>query len=124
MPVSLSLFVSMSLSATVIMSVSASAFCCHRLTSGSSRTRLLYVTPEKVAKSDVLMRALNALRAEGRLARVVVDEAHCVSQVNRGRGRREGVRAWGMKPGRQASRPQRSCTRYAFTCRRQSQCLA
>jgi superfamily II DNA helicase RecQ len=52
-----------------------------RLTSGSSRTRLLYVTPEKIAKSDVLMRALNALRSEGRLARVVVDEAHCVSQV-------------------------------------------
>jgi bloom syndrome protein len=42
---------------------------------------LLYVTPEKIAKSDVLMRALNALRSEGRLARVVVDEAHCVSQV-------------------------------------------
>jgi hypothetical protein len=41
------------------------------------------VTPEKIAKSDVLMRALNALRNEGRLARVVVDEAHCVSQVCR-----------------------------------------
>jgi hypothetical protein len=52
-----------------------------RLASGSSRTRLLYVTPEKIAKSDVLMRTLNALRGDGRLARVVVDEAHCVSQV-------------------------------------------
>jgi len=89
-------------------------FCCHRLTSGSSRTRLLYVTPEKVAKSDVLMRTLNALRAEGRLARVVVDEAHCVSQVGRGQGGREGVRALGMKPVRQVSLPQRSCTRHAF----------
>ena len=32
-----------------------------RLASGSSRTRLLYVTPEKIAKSVVLLQTLNAL---------------------------------------------------------------
>ncbi|KIY92922.1 bloom syndrome protein [Monoraphidium neglectum] len=47
---------------------------------GTSDVRLVFVTPEKVARSDVLMRALDGLAAEGRLARVVVDEAHCVSQ--------------------------------------------
>jgi len=39
----------------------------------------VFVTPEKVARSDALMRALDGLAQEGRLARVVVDEAHCVS---------------------------------------------
>jgi superfamily II DNA helicase RecQ len=48
---------------------------------GTSGTRLLYITPEKVARSDVLMRALNQLQQQHRLDRVVVDEAHCVSQV-------------------------------------------
>jgi bloom syndrome protein len=42
--------------------------------------RLLFVTPEKVAKSDALMRLLNQLHSQQRLARMVVDEAHCVSQ--------------------------------------------
>ena len=42
--------------------------------------RLLFVTPEKVARSDALMRALDGLASAGRLARVVIDEAHCVSQ--------------------------------------------
>jgi hypothetical protein len=36
-------------------------------------------TNPQVARSDVLMRTLDGLAAEGRLARVVVDEAHCVS---------------------------------------------
>ncbi|GFR41611.1 hypothetical protein Agub_g2336, partial [Astrephomene gubernaculifera] len=47
---------------------------------GSSPIRLLFVTPEKVAKSDALVRMLDGLVAGGRLDRVVVDEAHCVSQ--------------------------------------------
>lgn len=55
---------------------------------GTSGTRLLYITPEKVARSDVLMRALNQLQQQHRLDRVVVDEAHCVSQVC---GRLQGV---------------------------------
>ncbi len=41
--------------------------------------RLLFVTPEKVAKSDALVRLLDGLAGGGRLDRVVVDEAHCVS---------------------------------------------
>lgn len=42
--------------------------------------RLLFVTPEKIARSDALMRALDAAHARGCLDRCVVDEAHCVSQ--------------------------------------------
>ncbi|CAI9103814.1 OLC1v1002376C1 [Oldenlandia corymbosa var. corymbosa] len=42
--------------------------------------KLLYVTPEKVAKSDLLLRHLDNLHSRGLLARIVIDEAHCVSQ--------------------------------------------
>lgn len=42
--------------------------------------KILFVTPEKVAKSDALMRVLDDLHRRSLLARVVVDEAHCVSQ--------------------------------------------
>ncbi|EFJ41406.1 hypothetical protein VOLCADRAFT_68317 [Volvox carteri f. nagariensis] len=48
--------------------------------SGASDVRLLFVTPEKVARSDALVRLLDGLVAAGRLDRCVVDEAHCVSQ--------------------------------------------
>jgi hypothetical protein len=41
---------------------------------------LLYVTPEKVVKSKRLMAKLEKAHAGGRLARIVLDEAHCVSQ--------------------------------------------
>ncbi|GFH26680.1 ATP-dependent DNA helicase, partial [Haematococcus lacustris] len=41
---------------------------------------MLFVTPEKVARSDSFVRMLKALHGDGRLDRVVVDEAHCVSQ--------------------------------------------
>uniref|UniRef100_A0A1D1XKM2 DNA 3'-5' helicase n=1 Tax=Anthurium amnicola TaxID=1678845 RepID=A0A1D1XKM2_9ARAE len=50
------------------------------LISPSCKYKLLYVTPEKVAKSDVLWRHLESLNANGLLARIVIDEAHCVSQ--------------------------------------------
>lgn len=50
------------------------------LTSVYCKYKLLYVTPEKVAKSDVLLRQLELLNARGSLARIVIDEAHCVSQ--------------------------------------------
>eukprot|EP00898_Chlorokybus_atmophyticus_P005511 jgi/Chlat1/5961/Chrsp4S06184 len=43
-------------------------------------TKMLYLTPEKVAHSDVTMRALENLHSRGLLSRVVVDEAHCISQ--------------------------------------------
>jgi superfamily II DNA helicase RecQ len=48
---------------------------------GGEPIRLLYVTPEKVVKSNLLRGLFAQLNREGRLARVVIDEAHCVSQV-------------------------------------------
>lgn len=42
--------------------------------------RLLYVTPEKIAKSKLLLNRLESAFAQGRLSRLVVDEIHCVSQ--------------------------------------------
>ncbi|KAH9685508.1 bloom syndrome protein [Citrus sinensis] len=50
------------------------------LNSDYCKYKLLYVTPEKVAKSDVLLRQLESLNARELLARIVIDEAHCVSQ--------------------------------------------
>ncbi|KAF8019494.1 hypothetical protein BT93_G0242 [Corymbia citriodora subsp. variegata] len=50
------------------------------LNSDYCKFKLLYVTPEKVAKSDVLLRHLESLHARELLARIVIDEAHCVSQ--------------------------------------------
>lgn len=42
--------------------------------------RLLYVTPEKLARSKLLMNRLEAAYAQDRLARIAIDEVHCVSQ--------------------------------------------
>ncbi|KAI8991957.1 P-loop containing nucleoside triphosphate hydrolase protein [Mycotypha africana] len=42
--------------------------------------KLLYVTPEKIAKSKRFMARLNKAYDAGYLARIVVDEAHCCSQ--------------------------------------------
>ncbi|XP_042507105.1 ATP-dependent DNA helicase Q-like 4A isoform X1 [Macadamia integrifolia] len=50
------------------------------LNSDCCKYKLLYVTPEKVAKSDVLLRHLESLHARESLSRIVIDEAHCVSQ--------------------------------------------
>lgn len=49
------------------------------LTSMRPETRLLYVTPEQVA-SEKFQAVLSALYKIGKLARFVVDEAHCVSE--------------------------------------------
>lgn len=55
--------------------------CCDcSLRDGTSDIKLLFVTPEKIAHSDALVRLLLELHADGRLDRVVVDESHCVSQ--------------------------------------------
>ncbi|KZV73855.1 ATP-dependent DNA helicase [Peniophora sp. CONT] len=43
--------------------------------------KLLYVTPEKVSKSKQFFAQLTQLAEAGKLARVVIDEAHCVSQL-------------------------------------------
>ncbi|KAG0499749.1 hypothetical protein HPP92_004440 [Vanilla planifolia] len=50
------------------------------LLSDACKYKLLYVYPEKVAKSDILLRQLDALYSRESLARIVIDEAHCVSQ--------------------------------------------
>ncbi|EFN55525.1 hypothetical protein CHLNCDRAFT_133956 [Chlorella variabilis] len=41
--------------------------------------KLLYVTPEQLVRGERLKGALRALHSHGLLARLVVDEAHCVS---------------------------------------------
>lgn len=42
--------------------------------------KLLYVTPEKIAKSKRFVTRLNKAYEAGMLTRIVVDEAHCCSQ--------------------------------------------
>ncbi|XP_066329336.1 ATP-dependent DNA helicase Q-like 4A [Miscanthus floridulus] len=44
------------------------------------RYKLLYVTPEKIARSGALSTVLGNLNKQGHLSRIVIDEAHCVSQ--------------------------------------------
>ena len=41
--------------------------------------KIIYVTPEKLAKSKLLMSKLEKAHGMGLLARIVVDEAHCCS---------------------------------------------
>ena len=41
--------------------------------------KLVFVTPERIARSAKFMDLLQELAAQGRLARFVVDEAHCIS---------------------------------------------
>lgn len=43
--------------------------------------KLLYVTPERIAKSKTLLSALQKAYEQGRLSRIVIDEAHCCSQM-------------------------------------------
>jgi bloom syndrome protein len=42
--------------------------------------QLLYVTPEMLSKNQRMISALERLHRRNRLARIVIDEAHCVSQ--------------------------------------------
>ncbi|XP_062990866.1 ATP-dependent DNA helicase Q1 [Elgaria multicarinata webbii] len=48
--------------------------------SRSSQLKLIYVTPEKIAKSKMFMSKLEKAYQAGRLTRVAVDEVHCCSQ--------------------------------------------
>ncbi|CEL62698.1 hypothetical protein RSOLAG1IB_05054 [Rhizoctonia solani AG-1 IB] len=51
---------------------------------GGSREKeikLCYVTPEKIAKSKTFTSTLEKMCTAGQLARIVIDEAHCVSQL-------------------------------------------
>lgn len=42
--------------------------------------QLLYVTPEMLSKNQRMISAFQQLHSRGHLARIVIDEAHCVSQ--------------------------------------------
>ena len=42
--------------------------------------QILYVTPEMLAKNESMVRTFERLSGRGKLARLVIDEAHCVSQ--------------------------------------------
>uniref|UniRef100_A0A8C8JDI5 ATP-dependent DNA helicase n=1 Tax=Oncorhynchus tshawytscha TaxID=74940 RepID=A0A8C8JDI5_ONCTS len=50
------------------------------LTDSKAPFKLLYVTPEKIAKSKLLMSRLEKAYNAGRLSRIAVDEVHCCSQ--------------------------------------------
>uniref|UniRef100_A0A8C8D8P9 ATP-dependent DNA helicase n=1 Tax=Oncorhynchus tshawytscha TaxID=74940 RepID=A0A8C8D8P9_ONCTS len=50
------------------------------MTDTKSLFKLLYVTPEKIAKSKLLMSRLEKAYNAGRLSRIAVDEVHCCSQ--------------------------------------------
>ncbi|KAI9249995.1 P-loop containing nucleoside triphosphate hydrolase protein [Sporodiniella umbellata] len=52
----------------------------HNLYEDQPSLQLLYITPELMSKSDQLRNAMDSLYNRGRLARFVIDEAHCVSQ--------------------------------------------
>ena len=45
-----------------------------------SHLKLLYVTPEKIIKSKLLMTHLQRAYNDGSVQRIVIDEAHCMSQ--------------------------------------------
>ncbi|XP_018603097.1 ATP-dependent DNA helicase Q1 isoform X1 [Scleropages formosus] len=50
------------------------------MTEKATPFRLLYVTPEKIAKSKLLMSKLEKAYKAGKLERIAVDEVHCCSQ--------------------------------------------
>ena len=45
--------------------------------------KILFITPEKLSQSDKLNWFLHRLEERGKLSRIVIDEAHCVSQWGR-----------------------------------------
>ncbi|KAJ7900182.1 ATP-dependent DNA helicase [Mycena olivaceomarginata] len=53
----------------------------NRRDSHEKEIKLCYVTPEKIAKSKTFLAMLQKLSDGGQLARIVIDEAHCVSQL-------------------------------------------
>ncbi|CAF0835104.1 unnamed protein product [Rotaria sordida] len=46
----------------------------------ASTLKILYLTPEKIAKSKIIMAKLQKLYETNRFTRLIVDEVHCVSQ--------------------------------------------
>ncbi|KAG7300500.1 hypothetical protein JYU34_016131 [Plutella xylostella] len=52
----------------------------HKLSMREPLLKLLYVTPEKISSSPKFQSMLDALYSREKIARFVIDEAHCVSQ--------------------------------------------
>ncbi|RWS02139.1 ATP-dependent DNA helicase Q1-like protein [Dinothrombium tinctorium] len=52
----------------------------HNLVDAKTGLKILYVTPEKLAKSKRLMSQIEKVYKAGRFARIVIDEVHCCSQ--------------------------------------------
>ncbi|CAG8782403.1 12899_t:CDS:2, partial [Gigaspora margarita] len=52
----------------------------HELEKSAPTLVLLYLTPEMLNRSNRVMELIQSLHRRGRLARFVIDEAHCVSQ--------------------------------------------
>lgn len=50
------------------------------MTTKNSQLKLLYVTPEKLAKSKRFMNKLEKMYEAGNFSRLVIDEVHCCSQ--------------------------------------------
>lgn len=50
--------------------------------SPKDRIKVLFVTPERIVKSKMLLAALQKCYERDQLARIVIDEAHCCSQVS------------------------------------------
>eukprot|EP00124_Ichthyophonus_hoferi_P002748 Ihof_evm6s201 gene=Ihof_evmTU6s201 len=50
------------------------------LRSSSPTTKVVYLTPEKITRSNYTLSILERLAGNGLLDRIVIDEAHCVSQ--------------------------------------------
>ncbi|KAI8618457.1 P-loop containing nucleoside triphosphate hydrolase protein [Chytriomyces sp. MP71] len=62
------------------LSAEARNFAFHELSRHDSVTKLVYVTPEMMGRSAKFQGLLGTLYSQRRLARFVIDEAHCVSQ--------------------------------------------
>jgi len=63
----------------------------HELQSAATKPSLVYVTPEKLYRSDNMKAILKGLHAQRRLARFVIDEAHLINTWGRD-FRSDGVR--------------------------------
>ena len=60
--------------------VSKAYRCLQARADDKSLPQMIYITPEKFSKSTRIRNEMKACRAAGRLNRVVIDEAHCVSE--------------------------------------------